>query len=62
MGSNPSSFTGDPNRPVETVSWDDCQTFIATLNSLTGLHFRLPTEAEWGYAARGGNRTGRCRH
>lgn len=57
MGSNPSSFIGDPHRPVEMVSWEDCQIFIATLNSLTGKHFRLPTEAEWEYAARGGNRS-----
>jgi len=57
MGSNPSSFTGDLQRPVETVSWDDCQTFISKLNQLTGKNFRLPTEAEWEYAARGGNRT-----
>ncbi len=56
MGSNPSSFKGD-NRPVESVSWNDCQTFISRLNSLTGRRFRLPTEAEWEYAARGGNRS-----
>jgi len=55
MGSNPSSFTGDANRPVEQVSWDDCQEFISRLNQLTGKNFRLPTEAEWEYAARGGN-------
>jgi formylglycine-generating enzyme required for sulfatase activity len=54
MGSNPSYFTGN-NRPVEKVSWDDCQTFIRKLNSLTGENFRLPTEAEWEFAARGGN-------
>jgi formylglycine-generating enzyme required for sulfatase activity len=54
MGSNPSYFTGN-NRPVEQVSWDDCQTFIRKLNSLTGENFRLPTEAEWEFAARGGN-------
>ena len=58
MGSNPSYFTGDANRPVETVSWDACQQFIATLNQLTGMNFRMPTEAEWEYAARGGNMTG----
>ena len=57
MGSNPSYFTGDMQRPVENVSWDDCQTFIRKLNQLTGENFRLPTEAEWEYAARGGNRS-----
>ena len=57
MGSNPSLFTGDLQRPVETVSWDDCQTFISKLNQMTGQHFRLPTEAEWEYAARGGNQS-----
>ena len=56
MGNNPSNFTGD-NLPVEEVSWDDCQLFIAKLNQLTGRNFRLPTEAEWEYAARGGNKS-----
>lgn len=56
MGSNPSYFSGS-NKPVEKVSWDDCQDFIRRLNALTGENFRLPTEAEWEYAARGGNKS-----
>ena len=56
MGSNPSYNKGD-NLPVENVSWDDCQTFISKLNQLTGRNFRLPTEAEWEYAARGGSKS-----
>ena len=56
MGNNPSSFKGD-NLPVESVSWDDCQEFISKLNRITGKTFRLPTEAEWEYAARGGNKS-----
>ena len=54
MGSNPSKFKGE-NLPVENVSWDDCQVFVRKLNSLTGQNFRLPTEAEWEFACRGGN-------
>ena len=54
MGSNPSEFKGD-NLPVEQVSWDDCQKFIQKLNQLTGQTFSLPTEAQWEFAARGGN-------
>ena len=56
MGSNPSHFSGT-NLPVEMVSWNDCQTFIQKLNQLTGKNFRLPTEAEWEFAARGGTKS-----
>ena len=56
MGSNPSHWKGD-NLPVENVSWNDCQTFLLKLNAMTGKTFRLPTEAEWEFAARGGNRS-----
>ena len=56
MGSNPSDRKG-PKRPVEQVSWNDCQEFVTKLNALTGQHFRLPTEAEWEYAARGGSKS-----
>ena len=56
MGSNPSDSKGD-NLPVEQVSWNDCQVFIQKLNQLTGKQFRLPTEAEWEYAARGGRKS-----
>jgi formylglycine-generating enzyme required for sulfatase activity len=56
MGTNPSHFKG-PKHPVENVSWYDCQSFIRKLNSLMGRNFRLPTEAEWEYAARGGKKS-----
>ena len=56
MGHNPSYFKSD-NLPVESVSWDDCQDFLSKLNRITGKTFRLPTEAEWEYAARGGNKS-----
>lgn len=56
MGSNPSYFKGD-NLSVDRVSWFDCQEFIKKLNALTGKIFRLPSEAEWEYAARGGNKS-----
>ena len=55
MGTNPSKNKGG-RKPVENVNWSDCQRFIAKLNAMTGKKFRLPTEAEWEYAARGGNK------
>ena len=61
MGSNPSKFKGD-DLPVERVSWNDCQEFISKLNSMTGRKFRLPTEAEWEYAARGGKKSRGCQY
>lgn len=56
MGSSNSHFVGD-DRPVENVSWDEAQQFIGKLNELTGKNYRLPSEAEWEYAARGGNQS-----
>ena len=56
MGNNPSYFNGD-DLPVEQVSWNDVQEFIRKMNLMTGQNFRLPTEAEWEYAARGDSNT-----
>ena len=61
MGDNPSEFK-DAKRPVENVSWNDCQVFIKKLNTLTGCDFRLPTEAEWEFAASGGNSSQRYKY
>ena len=57
MGSNPSLNKAGDDYPVEKVSWEDCQKFVRKLNARTGLNFRLPTEAEWEYAARGGRKS-----
>jgi len=56
LGENPSQFKG-PNLPVENVSWEDCQRFIAALRKKTGRNFALPTEAQWEYACRAGTTT-----
>jgi len=57
MGKNPSNFKG-ANKPVDNVSWHDVQIFIRKLNIRTGQQFRLPSEAEWEYAARAGTNSG----
>ena len=56
MGSKPNVWREGDDFPVEEVSWDDCQVFIRKLNQITGKNFRLPTEAEWEYAAQGGKK------
>ena len=57
MGNNPSYFSKGDNYPVDNVSWEDAQEFIRQLNRMTGKNYRLPTEAEWEYAARGGKKS-----
>ena len=57
MGYNPSVRQEDMNCPVENVSWEECMDFINKLNEMTGMKFRLPTESEWEFAARGGNQS-----
>ena len=58
MGNNPSEYKGDPNRPVDNVSWNDTQVFIKKLNEReSGRTYRLPTEAEWEYTCRAGTTT-----
>ncbi len=54
MGKNPSYFKGDPDLPVENVSWNDAKQFCEKLTKMTGENYRLPSEAEWEYACRAG--------
>ena len=60
MNNNPSHYKGD-NLPVESFSWLEAHIFISTLNAAVGAKYRLPTEAEWEFAARGGNKSGKYR-
>lgn len=60
MGTNPSRFRGDPQRPVELVSWPDAMEFCRKLSQKENQEYRLPTEAEWEYACRAGSSTKWC--
>jgi len=60
MGENPSGFTGDPQRPVDQVSWENAIEFCKRLSQQEGKTYRLPTEAEWEYACRAGSGTRFC--
>ncbi|ELP54041.1 hypothetical protein O53_2854 [Microcystis aeruginosa TAIHU98] len=57
MGYNPSRFSGNPQNPVESVTWFNAQAFCEKLSQLTGKNYRLPTETEWEYACRAGTET-----
>jgi formylglycine-generating enzyme required for sulfatase activity len=57
MGNNPSRFSGNPQNPVESVTWFNAQAFCEKLSQLTGKNYRLPTETEWEYACRAGTET-----
>src|SRR5690606_5706938 len=62
MGNNPSKFQDCEDCPVESVSWNDAQTFIMKLNAMSGRSYRFPSEAEWEYAARGGLKNDGAKH
>ena len=60
MGNNPSLYDENNKFPVHSITWNDCQNFIAALNSqlhINGYEFAMPTEAQWEFAARGGNQS-----
>ena len=57
MGDIPPEYSKGDNYPIETVYWENTQKFISLLNAATGKNYRLPTEAEWEYAARGGTKS-----